>query len=352
MAIIRTLHEAPTLDHFLREIQQYEESTRRFKVSAYDLKLYADGTLGVRAKGLYGRFAVSSKAIPSLARLAKIPVPFFQECDLRLRSVLFNYLVRQKVLGKEPLCLSLRGQEAVKIQNCNLLFAPRYEVLDTISKTTPKGMQPEDLKVITYDWNGEFDVSIIAPALSCEPRKDDIVAFGVNVSQSRDGAVQVQATAFRLSCSNGAVNRICDGRHHRIRRLVNRPERQRDFLRRIVLFTEEAWGQWSHQAEELARLNNSLMEQDDFSALRSRLRQAPFFLSLRVVKQVLERLEIEASQHQGGPTLYDLWNAMTFLGTHQRRLSRTYRTRLRFGAGEFTRHESRVCSACRQLVLS
>lgn len=79
---------------------------------------------------------------------------------------------------------------------------------------------------------------------------------------------------------------------------------------------------------------------------------SPFFLSLRVVNQILERLQLEIAQHGEGPTVYDVWNAMAYLGTHQHGLSYTYRSRLRYGAGEFTRHQSRVCSACRQLLLS
>jgi len=85
--------------------------------------------------------------------------------------------------------------------------------------------------------------------------------------------------------------------------------------------------------------------------LISRLRQAPFFLSLRVVNQILERLPVEVEGRDGPPTMYDLYNTMTFLGTHAENISATHRSRLRLGAGEFTRHESTVCRTCRQLLL-
>jgi hypothetical protein len=288
-----------------------------------------------------------------MAQVANIHSAFFEDCDSRLRSFLFNYRLRQKVASGKSLSLVLRNQEIVdNIQSDNLLFAPRVPILNSISNATPENVLKEDLKVITYEWNGRFDISIIAPTLNCTPRKDDMVAFGVNVSQGQDGAVQVQSAALRLLCTNGVVNRICDSRQHRIRRPINRPDRQQDFLRRVSLFAEEAWKQWTHHADELVKLNSILLDQDHPAALRSRLRQAPFFLSLQVVNQVLERLKFEIAQHEGPPTVYDLWNAMSFLGTHRRELSHTYRSRLRYGAGTFTRQRTRICSACRQLLLS
>jgi hypothetical protein len=231
-------------------------------------------------------------------------------------------------------------------------LARRAPILDSISNAKPQDVPKEDLKAIVYQWNGGFDVSIIAPSLRCKPKKDDIVAFGVNVAQGRDGSVQVQGAAFRLECSNGAINRICDSRQHRLRRPINRPDSQRDFLTRITVLAEGAWNQWRQQAEYLKKLTGIAMDPNQSVALRSRLRQAPFFLSLRVVNQVLERLQAEIDEQDGPPTLFTLWNAMTFVGTHQRQLSHTYRLRLRLGAGEFTRHQSRICNTCRQLLLS
>lgn len=259
--------------------------------------------------------------------------------------------------GKRPppekqLSVVLREQLVDSIQNSNLFFASRVSILDTILNATPENVPRKDLKAIVHDWNGQFDVSIIAPSLQRELKKDDIVAFGVNASQDQDGAIQVQGAALRLACTNGAVNRVCDNRRHRIRRPTNQPSRQQELLRRITFFTKEAWSQWSHHADGLVKLNSIILGQDQIAALRSRLRQAPFFLSLRIVNQVLERLQAEIDEQDGPLTLFTLWNAMTFVGTHQRQLSHTYRLRLRLGAGEFTRHQSRVCDACRQLLLS
>lgn len=181
---------------------------------------------------------------------------------------------------------------------------------------------------------------------------DPITVFGVNVSEGRGGAVQVQGAAFRLWCRNGATIRVCDGRKHRIRRPINRPDGQRQFLRRIGEFAEEAWRQHSDNEAGLVRLTRLPLDVDRRGALRTRLRQAPFFLSARIAGQVLNRLMAEIEGSQDSPSFYDLFNAMTYLGTHDEGLSLTYRSRLRFGAGEFSRRETRVCRLCRQPVVS
>jgi hypothetical protein len=102
---------------------------------------------------------------------------------------------------------------------------------------------------------------------------------------------------------------------------------------------------WAKRLERfLAIASQAEAEHDYFMAGRA-------FVSVRVIAQVLHRLEFEVAQHQEGASLYDLYNSMSFLGTHNRTLSDTYRTRLRLGAGEFSRHEPRICGACRQLLL-
>jgi hypothetical protein len=351
MHTINSLQGAPTLVEFCNKIREEEKESTRYQVPVYDLKFYLDGTLGVRSKDLQGRFPISEKTIPDLARIADIPVLYLKRCDRRLQSVSFNWRLHQKVVANKPVQLVLRDGVVDRILNTNLLPAPRLAVLDTVANAKPELVQKDDLKIIKYTWDGQFDISVIAPTLLCEPRKGDTVAFGVNVSEGRDGAIQVQGAAFRCFCSNGAINRMCDSRQHRLRRPINSDERQEQLLSRTSVFAREAWNQCAERIESLLKLKNITIDLQEREALRSRLRQAPFFLSVRVIRQVLERLEFEVARHQEGATLYDLYNAMTYLGTHNHQVSFTYRTRLRFGAGEFTRHEPKICSACRQLML-
>jgi len=352
MVAINNIQQSPSLKDFINEVRQEEENLQCFEVPAYRFKLYEDGKLGIDTEELSGRFGLSEKALSDLAQTIDVHKSFFVRCDMKLRSMICNYLLSQKVPAEKQLSIIMQDQEVIHIiQNSNLLFARRAPILDTVSNAMPQQMRKEDLKAIVYQWNGKFDVSIIAPNLQCKPKKDDIVAFGVNVAQGRDGSVQIQGAAFRLACSNGVISRICDSRRHRLRRPADRANSQSQFLDRISVFAAEAWRQYPLQIEELRKLTEVPLDKDYVDAMRSRLRQAPFFLSLRIVNQVLERLQLEIAQHDDKPSLYDLWNAMSYLGSHRHELSYTYRSRLRCGAGEFIRHQSRVCDACRQLVL-
>jgi hypothetical protein len=352
METVTTLKEAPTLATFREEVCEHECRSQRYRVGAYDLELYTSEVLGVRAKALEGQFQISDDACRDLSRIAAIPQRYFEDCGPELRALSFNHRLRQKKDAESSLQVDVRDGVVDRVWESDLLPARRLPILDSISNSIPDYLRREDLRVIWHAWNGSFDISVIAPNLTCEPHKGDVVAFGVNVSEGKRGAVQVQGAAFRCICNNGALIRICDARSHRLRRPANRPERQRQFLDQIRCLAREAWSQWSDNAEGLLRLKDVPLDPHHSSMLSDRLRHAPFFLSLRVVNRVLQRLATEVSTHQEPASLYDLWNAMAYLGTDDRDLSWTHSSRLRIGAGEFSRKESRFCTACRQLVIS
>lgn len=346
-----TLEKAPTLEGFIEEVAAQEDRAARHEVVAYDLKLELNGLLAIRGKALDGLFQVSPNALKDLARLAEIPAPYFGSCDDELRAFSFNHRLHQKRVDDLSLRVVMDGQVVVRVQDRRLLPVPRLPILRSILNAIPDDVKKENLRVLNYIWNGRFDISVISPTLTCQPRPGDTVAFGISLSEDTEGAVQVQGAALRLACINGAITRTCDGRFHRLRRPSNRADRQDAFLRQIENFAREAWALWPSSAEGLSKLDRVGLGLDQHDALILRLRQAPFFLSLRVVNQILERLPIETAGRDSSPTMYDLYNAMTFLGTHDKNISSTYRSRLRLGAGEFTRHESAVCRTCRQLLL-
>jgi hypothetical protein len=350
---IKTLEESPRLEEFCEEIRKYENKSSRHNVKAYDLKLYPDDELEVKGKTFDGKYFISDEAGNDLAHLTEIPAPYFAKCTPELKAFNFNHRLRTEVAEGKPLQIVLKNEMIVRVLNSNLLPAPRLPILDTVSNSIPENIVKEDLGVIVHCWDeGQFDISIIASNLNCEIHKGDIVAFGIHISETRDGSMQVQGAAFRLWCSNGAINRICNGNQHRLRRPINRSDKQQQFLQRIKDFAQEAWRQWEDNAEGLMKMRDASLDSDQRNALISRLRQAPFFLSMKAINRVLERLVVEIDEHQAEPSMYDLWNALTFIGTHNTDLSLTNRFRLRLASGEFTRNESRFCNSCRQLLLS
>lgn len=351
MLTTTTLDQSPRFVDFIEQLRQAEDPSARHVVTALDLELNQQERLVIKDKALNGEFAITDNAKGDLARLAKIPEQYFYDCEPDLQAYSFNRRLRRKIPTEEPLQLLMKEDIIDRVLNCNLLPVPRVPVLDTISKATPENLVREDLRLITHKWNGEIDISIIAPTLQCSPRKGDVVAFGLSVSENHRGALQVQGAAYRCICSNGAINRICDGREHRLRRPVNWANNQVSFLEKVASFARQAWDHWSDYADGLVDLRKTSLGPDQQGALESRLRQRPFFLSSGLVRQVMSRLQVETQNNDDSPSLYDLYNAMTFIGTHQTKLSTTYRTRLRLGAGEFTRRSSRFCEACSQFVL-
>jgi len=350
METITSLQEAPTLAAVCQEAGKEEAELTERTVLASSLELDPDGF--VASKGSEEeRWIPSEDGVQDLANLAGIPGSYFCACDPWLRSVSFNRRSRLIVAPGRTVHLILRNRILEHIQNGSLLRTPRRLILDTIGNAIPHGINRDDLRVNKHAWNGTFDVSVIAPNLTSSPRVGDVVAYGVNVSEGLDGAIQVQGAAFRYACSNGAIHRVCDGRHHRIRRPISRDHRQEQFLDRVRNSATEAWKQWSSYAEGLAYLTTVPLAREDTALLASRLRQAPFFLAQRVVELLLARLETDLTNTHGLLCLYDIYNALTYLGTHDTAISRIYRFRLRIGAGELSRRSSSVCQTCRQLLL-
>jgi hypothetical protein len=351
MPHIDALLQAPTAIQFCAELKAREVGVQRHRVAVGDLGLSADGMLEVRASSLSGRFSIAANAQPDVAKTGAIPWPYFQDCDPELRSFSFNRRVRQPARLSQPAQIALKNERVISISNANLLPAPRAAILDTVLNAKPADVAMEDIRAIAPAWNEDFDVSLFVPARSRAPRPGDLVAFGVNVSEGPDGAVQVHVATFRCVCKNGATERICDSQHHRLSRPLNRPDRQRLFLNGVASFAREAWQHWQEHADALEELTRASIDPNDRTSLRSRLSQRPFFLSKRLADQVIDRLQLEIAENQGEPSVFDLYNAMSYLATHAERLSQAYRTRLRLGTGELGRRRSRICAACRQLIL-
>jgi hypothetical protein len=326
--MVQTIENAPTLTDFCRQVASEEKPTQQYDIFTYDLKLKFSGQLFINTPKLQGVFMLSEVALSDLADIAEIYCPYFMSCDDKLRAVSFNYRLRRVEPEKTPMQIVLKDGVVDRISNRKLLCTRRYPILDTILNAMPERIPVETVKVMKHTWNGQFDISVIAPTLHCTPRPNDIVAFGVNISDGHAGAIQVQGAAFRCICSNGAVNRVCSSRQHRLRRPGNNSDGESAFLQKIATFLREAWNQADEHARGLEQLTQKEINPQQLASLHSRLRQAPFFLSAGIIKQVLQQMEIETAQHGYGLTLYDAYNAMTYLGTHNQKLSSVYRNRL------------------------
>ncbi len=350
MTRIAALDTAPTLEEEIERLREDDSAYKRYPVQPCELELQtADEApmVSFRGASLSGDFRLSERAVADMARLGRTPVPFFKDCSPALKATIFK---ARKNDGQMPLQVVIREGILDRVLNGNLLPLPTAQLLETVRNTIPEGARAEDLRVIGFSGDERFDISVIAGSLTTEPRPGDVVAFGVSLREGRDGALQIGSATYRLICANGAISRTCDGSEHRLRRPLNRADRQGEFLRKAQSFLTDSWGQRQAIARKLSDIQQIVLDRDGQEGLRMRLRQAPFFLTARLARQVLDRLMVEAGDGGGPPTMFNLWNAMSFLGTHAD-LPDAVGHRLRLGAGEFTRIPTEICGQCRQLVL-
>jgi hypothetical protein len=341
---------APRLDDAIAEYERTTTDVVRRRVRSYDVKLYRDGTVCL-ADG--PRIQASAPAVSDLGRMVGIPGDcFLNKFNAKLRAFTFNYLLRTNGTEHPTFIAEIDGGTLTAVSTTCLVPVPRLGILQSLRASVPDFVDPSNLKVIAHGWNGLFDVSVISETLICEPRVGDTVAFGVSVAEDDNGAVQVQAASYRLLCKNGAINRICDSNDRRLRRPMWHTNRDDDYFRRVRALAADAWRKWEENAAGIQHLPAVPIYEERFPELRSTLRNAPFFLSAGLADRVLARLLTEATDNRAAPTAFDLWNALTHIGTHNDGLSQVMRFRLRRGAGELAHHSARTCSACKQICLS
>jgi hypothetical protein len=341
---------APALDEFIAKLRESESGIVRREVESQHLKLYPDDTIQIEEGGV--RAPVSNEALTDLGRLVRIPSDYFLEtCEPELRAYSFNYLLKNTGSEHPTVSVEIESGTVSRIYPTSLIPAPRLGILESVRKSLPADLDPSRVKFITHRWNGTFDVCVVSETRTCEPQVGDVVAFGVSVAEDLNGAVQVQAASYRLSCKNGAVNRICDNNQYRLRRPMSHTNRHDDYLRRVKALCDEAWRKWTENADNIKSLVVVPIYEERLQELKATLRNAPFFLSAAMVNRAIARMRVEVSWRRGEPTAWDLWNALTYIGSHEES-SVMMSYRLRRAAGELAHHSARTCATCRQIILS
>lgn len=232
---LENLKSYTALPEFVDSVTREEKATQVHKLPAHALELDSSADLRINADSLRGRFSVSADVSHDLAGLAKIPDPYYGQCDAELRAFSFNHRLHREIDANRTIYVTIKDDEIQRVSHDVRPPAPRSPVLTAVSESLPSDADPAVLRVIQHHWNHSYDISIIAPHFTCEPVPGDIIAHGINIIENRQGAVQIHAAAFRLQCRNGAVHRVCDGKTHRLRRPLNL-SRQAQFLDRVKTF--------------------------------------------------------------------------------------------------------------------
>lgn len=337
------LEQALRAPDLLRQMQREERSAEQVRVPAGEVELENDGRLRSADRAL----AVAPEAQADLARLAKIPAPYFRSIGGYLQAVNFQHRRTVHLSGERLLEVIVRNDKVCRVRKAGLVRLGFAEALDAVLGPLPRGVDSGEVRAAVHARNGVLVFSLNAAALRSEPLPGDVVAYGVHLNIDAQGAVQVGSAMFRLACSNGVLARICAGGRHRIRRAPGETtETIREGVRR---FARASWEEWERLSGELAGLTRRTLGSGEMEGVLRRLREAPFHVSARVAQRVVERLQEEAKGE--APTLWDLCNAISSVGSHDRDIPRRYGFRLRLGAGALARRGAPVCRSCRQLLL-
>lgn len=338
---LRTLDRALKASDYLSGLQQEETSREVQFVRAGNLALTPGGLLQAGEE----RRELMEEAWKDLAKLARIPVVYFEEIDPALRSVNFNSRLPHFVGSDETL-------EIISTDNAiQRIHPPRFgkmlasHAIEALLEGVPATVS-NDIRVIEYERESRLDVALVDRGLEIQPRAGDTVCGGVHLTIEENGAVQVGPESFRLVCSNGAMARVCAGGQHRLRRGAGK-DSERKFMATFREFGRSAWRDWEHVRRGLEELARKPLDRGDIGHIIRGLRESPFFISGRAANRVEEQLR----QNTDGLTFYDLQDAITYVGSHDDEVLPQYRYRLRLGAGQLARGRVGVCHECRRLMI-
>jgi hypothetical protein len=340
---IRNLDQAPSVNDYLNVLGD-EERSREFQVVGAGQLLLTSGGLLQTGEEMH---EMMDEARKDLAKLARIPVPYFDEIDPELRAANFNRRLPQLLGRDEALEVVISNDNAVhRVQRPRFGQIQASEAIGALLEAVPGATVSNDIRVIEYERDRRLDVAVVARALEVEPQRGDIVCGGVHLTIEENGAVQVGPESFRLACLNGAMARVCAGGQHRLRRGRGKNSDHK-FMSALREFSRTAWRDWEHVKAGMQELAQRPLDRGDISHIIQGLRQSPFFISGRAAS----RVETELRRNSDDLTFYDLHNAITYVGSHDGEVLPQYRYRLRLGAGQLARGRVGVCNECRRLII-
>lgn len=354
MTTLQSWDTAPTLEAFNATLSSQEDPASRIEVPAGSVILEPSGDVVANTKSGSIQLKPITAALTDMAQHTGIPLDYFVDrCPPALRAASFNTLRPLVLPDGVPLHLVVQDnilQRVIKDDGFTNLSLK--EILDAVSRNIPPDVPADTLKVIEHHRDVAFDITLASPRRPIEPRPGDVVATGLNVNNLRRGAIQVNAATYRLRCANGAICRACDSVHHYIRRSRQGAGDKLRILQRLQAAAALAWAQYAEMSKRLSLLDKQVLSGDTRDALSAQLRRDPFRIHSDCVGKVFQRLGQETGDGGKPPTFLDLWNATSYVGSHDPDIAPSDRIRLRYAAGAFIRSESRFCETCSQLVLT
>src|SRR5262249_14903418 len=97
-------------------------------------------------------FELADKALDDLAKLARIPAPYFEQIDPELRAVNFNKRLPHFLGSEEVLAVTVSKDYAVhRVERPRFGQIPASLVIEAILDAVPAASISNDIRVIEYE---------------------------------------------------------------------------------------------------------------------------------------------------------------------------------------------------------
>lgn len=281
-----------------------------------------------------------------------VPAAYLASMPETIKTAAINHHIAEQFPGTRPVDVIASGQELVGFRRGDLAYLSAADALEAAVEGV--GGSEDELEVTACVIDGEtVRLDLITHRLTQEVKVGDLVRGGVRIEHPMAGeqATQVTSFAYRLACQNGAVHRTCLGEKSRQTSRTRRPAVTHPHARQLMRSQIRTL---AHQAATAVRtgfrdhgLSKLATETADFAPTVRAL-----FAHTRLSADRLLPLLNQAADEEGRTgTTYDVFNALTRVGTHNDKdLSPGIRNTLTRMGGLLAFGHNRLCPRCWSLI--
>lgn len=250
--------------------------------------------------------------------------------------------------------VSVHDGQVVGFADASLVTLSNTQIIEAIGEVIDKYSTHGAEATLAGDTKpAAWHLTLIFPSECVEPREGDIVQGGLTIKHSAAGlhGTQVRNYLHRLVCGNGSVAPICiDSKQLRIRRRREDEFADQHVIDKLRLVVDQGMREVKTKLEAVAGL-----AKEKVNAVET-LNQIA--LKHRVRKKVTDRLLSALHEDEAGPvsgseaTMYDVWNAITRVTTHNPGdlLRESVRERLSLFSGVYSQQAIHTCPVCKRIL--
>jgi hypothetical protein len=225
-----------TLEHAVQAVQQRQQRLAPVdlveRLDRYHLAFPDDepARMVALAGGSDRSLELSDHALGQILSRLGIPSSYFQKCPSNLKWAQANYWVQHGLGDKQSLLRVVQGDRV------RAALSESYAPMDDadIVPMVADVLADEDAKVTLDQSDTHTHMRIVFPRSTTAVKVGDLVQSGIHISNSEVGmrAVTIDALAYRLICTNGAVT--SDYASRTSMRHMGNPNRLKDYIRQAI----------------------------------------------------------------------------------------------------------------------